>query len=328
VWAVAAGVAVGAIAANPYVVLRPRNLWTENIALVGQSRPGSVAGYDFRWAVAVWGWPLAVMLAAALACAVRWKDTPSRLLFGATAIFCGLLLFCSVRPYWYNAILPAGLLLVARLVGSAARRVATATQVDEGALAALVAVALVALPLTRAVAEAREAWVPRPSLERRADRAAQRWIESNVPAESRLLMVGYYAMNLPRLVAHTNAAHGRWAEHFMYGRDQNAGWVDAFRRAYRRHRGTGQPSYEIVNVRRNYGNQDADPQRNRRMDTELADLARLEGARYLVTASPQRFRGRWESDPGVRLLALFGPASGHTGDEVKVFEVAPAGSAP
>jgi hypothetical protein len=47
-----------------------------------------------------------------------------------------------------------------------------------------------------------------------------------------------------------------------------------------------------------------------------------------VTASPQRFRGRWERDPGVRVLAVFGPASGHIGDEVKVFEVAPAGSAP
>lgn len=307
--------------ANPYAVLRPRALWEENARLVGVARPGSVAGHDYGWAPAALGWPLAIAVAAALVAALRWKDAPSRLLLAAVAVFCGALLVTPTRPYWYNAILPAALVLVARLAAEVGVRLSRPMRTDPTLAAGLAALVLAAVPLVATARLGLAAWREAPTVERRADRAAQRWIEAHVPPGARLLLVGHYSIDLPRLVASTREAHGRWGEIFMYGRGQNAGWVEAFRRAYREHRRRGAPSYDVVNVRRPYGNQDADAVRNRRMDTELAALARAEHAAYLVTASPQAFRGQWESGPGVRLLAVFGPSTGHAGHEVKVFAI-------
>jgi len=183
------------------------------------------------------------------------------------------------------------------------------------------ALAVVAWPTAAAARQAWDAWPPARSVERRADRATQLWIESNLPPGSALFLVGFYSIDLPRIVAETPKEHGEWAELMMYGRASNRVWVEEFKAAFRRQRRSGRPLYRVTRVRRHYTGRQADPERARRMSEEIGRLARSAGAGYVVTASPDGFAGRWEQGPDVRRVATFGRATGHVGHEVKVFEL-------
>jgi hypothetical protein len=313
---------------NPYAMLRPALFVRENTRWLGSPTPEARPGYELGFLAHAGGWPWALAAAAATVRAFRWRDLATRLLLANVVWVFGVLMFAHVRPYWYNAVLPALLLLVARLVGEAARRLARHRVEAAPLVASVLAIAVVAWPTAAAAREAWHAWHPTPSFERRADRAAQLWIERSVPAGARLLMVGYYSMNLPRIVVDTPKEHGEWAELMMYGRGLNRPWVEAFKAAYRRQRRTGRPLYHVTKVRRHYTDRHVDPERARRMSEEIGLLARGAGAQFVVTASPDAFTGVWESAPDVRRRAVFGSATGHLGDEVKIFEMLPLGAPP
>jgi hypothetical protein len=310
---------------NPCSVSSFGELWRDNAFWVGNESPFAEPGWRFAWWLQLAGLPLTVFggLSIVLGAAVtRDRTTRLALLYVMTVV--GVYLLVGVRPYWYNAVLPS-LLLPA---GALAVRIAASLPRARGRRTADVAVVLglllTAWPLAAATRAAWQAWLPSPSLERRADRAAQLWIEERLPTGSHLLVVGRYAQGMPRLVAETPKVHGEWADLYMYGRGSSREWMDAFKTAYRRHRHGGAPLYWITNVRREYTDQWSEPVVSERMHDALPDLARQAGARYVVTGSTTRFTGRWEKGPEVRLLATFTPERGsHLDAEIKVFELLP-----
>lgn len=312
-------------AVNPCSVTHFAELWKDNVFWVGTASPSTAPGWQFGWWVQVAGWPLALFVAPATALAgFVARDTTQRLLLLYVLTVVGAYLFVGVRPYWYNAILPAVLVLAGTSTGWLAVRVAAKRGWRAADVAIVAGALLAAVPMGASAREAWRAWRPQPSLERRTDRAAQLWIEEHVPPGSHLLAVGRYALGMPRLVAETPKVHGVWADLFMYGRGSSRSWNVAFRAAYRRHRHHGAPLYWITNVRRDYTDRWPDPVVVRRMHEVLPALARQAGARYIVTSSSSGFEGRWERAPGVRLLARFTPERlSETQTEIKVLELAP-----
>jgi hypothetical protein len=164
-----------------------------------------------------------------------------------------------------------------------------------------------------------------PLLEKRADREAQLWIESNLTAHSPILLIGWHAVNLPGIIADTSQAQAVWGEYFVYGRRKNLPWVQAFSSAYTRLQQSGRPAYKLALIKGHYD--DAyDPALNSLFREYLLDFARLSGLMYIVTASPTKYRGTWEEGPGVKLLTSFRSYyfSRHSRikeNEVKIFRV-------
>ena len=159
-----------------------------------------------------------------------------------------------------------------------------------------------------------------PLVEKRADRAAQQWIESNLPAHSSLLLVGVYAINLPRIVADTVESEGKWGEYFTYHRYKNLPWINAFQNAYARFQQTDCPTYRIENIREHYQDNHSRPELNSFFKEHVSKYARQNGFKFIVTASPARFKGAWEQENGIKQLAIFNQDLGYTGHELKVFE--------
>ncbi|BBO17729.1 hypothetical protein BPIT_20210 [Candidatus Brocadia pituitae] len=53
----------------------------------------------------------------------------------------------------------------------------------------------------------------------------------------------------------------------------------------------------------------------------MATTANDNGCKFVVVASGKNLKGKWEENDNIRLIASFNRSTGHTGDEVKIFEV-------
>ena len=160
----------------------------------------------------------------------------------------------------------------------------------------------------------------------RADQAAQTWIEENIEPGSRVLTVGWYSATLPRIRSMNVKSDAKWAEHFMYLRNQNQPWVDRFLLAHKQRLESGNPVYEILNLRKHYGGnykgeKIGDFTVNELFEKKLPILAKLNKAQYIITASTNNYNGEWEGEDDVELLMKYGSSNGYRGAEVKIFVV-------
>lgn len=308
---------------HPYSVIKFSVFYQEqyNVLFSSAAQGGKYLGYDFNWLILLWGWPLTIASAIALLMAWRWSDPPSRLLWTYVITFCCVFLAFKTRMYWYNAVFPALLLLIARLLALLAHASVKVIRVPPSVAAAFLAAGLVMGPWIEAGSIAWSSWPLEASIEKRTDRAAQHWIERCIPAHSSILLVGWYSINLPRIVADTAKTQALWGEHFMYKRSENKPWIKVFTRSYKLFQKTGRQSYRVANIRRNYNDSHADERLNTVFRESLAAVVLKNGFKYLVTASPEGFHGIWEQNENVRLLSIFNRESGHVGAEVKVFEI-------
>jgi hypothetical protein len=158
-------------------------------------------------------------------------------------------------------------------------------------------------------------------LEKRADYAAQLWIESRIPAHTPILLIGRYALNLPRLIADTPDVQGAWGEYFAYRRDENPSWRKVYESAYASLLQREKKIYRILSIHERYGNSPYDLEINALYRKNMARIAHDSGCKFIVTASPEAYKGPWEENQKVKLLASFNTSSGHKGNEVKIFEV-------
>ena len=311
---------VAVVAANPYSAIRFGAFVVEQIGVVfnKSDQGGVLSGYNFRWLVDIWGFPLVLACAVSLFAAFRDTGKTQKLLACYVISFCGAFLLFKVRNYWYNAMFPALLLLCAEAVGRVSESLRHRTPLPPALIAGTLALLLGLSPWAYSALQARDAWVPAPQVEMRADYAAQEWIEQNIPSGSSMLMVGYYAIDLPRLLADSPSGQARWGEYFMYGRDENKPWVDAFIRAYTRERASGRPAYKIENIRTPYSGTPPSPSLVQLFNEKLPELVKRKGLSYLVTGTKEGFRGKWEDGAEMILLKRFGPDLGYTG-EIKIF---------
>ena len=319
-WLTLSALAVAAIAANPYSAIRFPSFLTEQIGVFFNKadQGGVLSGYDIRWLIDIWGLPLVCACAASLFIVFSRTARPMKLLACYVLTFFGVFALFKVRTYWYNAMLPAALLLCAEGVGKIAESFRLRVALPPALMAGTLALLLTLPPWVESIGQARSAWVPAPQVQRRADYAAQEWIEANIPSGSSILAVGYYAVELPRLLADSPASQAVWGEYFMYGRDENKPWVNAFLHAYSRERASGRPVYKIVNIRVSYSANPSYPSMVPLFDENLPELVKKQGLGYLVTGSKVGFRGKWEDRGRMTLLKRFGPDLGYTG-EVKIF---------
>jgi hypothetical protein len=311
---------------HPYSVIRFVDFWTEQYeTLFSQSsQGGSIAGYDLRWLFSQWGWPLALTALFAPVLLLLKKDKMSYVLITYVVTFVIAFFAFKTRVYWYNSMLPVLMLLVARSIVLGSELVAQSTKLKRARPVQsqyIIAVILILVPVN-------DAWslVSSLSQQKRADIAAHEWIGKNLSPDSTILMIGWYAGNLPRLNSADAKSHAQWAEYFMYQRNENAAWVSRYLEAYDRFVATRSPRYKIINIRKdyhqNYGEEIiAGITVNELFNKRLPDLARRSDSRIIVTASYENFIGEWESSESVRLLAQFGPNSGYRGAEVKIFAI-------
>jgi hypothetical protein len=338
-WILACSVILAHALANPYSVINFKDfLWEHyRVIFLGDGQGGALAGYDFSWLVSIWGWPMVIAMALALLTAWRRSDA-SRILLVYVVTFIGVFLAFKTRKYWYNSIFPAVILLVGVYVSNVSQSVAKYVfdlwktdprdennmQVRQVAIMVVLAIVLALPPLWTTGLQAHDNWFsPGTSLEKRPDRAAQLWIESNLPDHSPILLVGWHASSLPRIVADTPDTEAVWGDYFDYGRDENLSWSNTFLNAYTRMQQTDRPVYDLANIQLHYSDDHPDPALNTLLREYLADFARLNDYRYIVTASPDKFKGTWEKGPRVKLLASFnGYARNKKKEiEVKIFKV-------
>ena len=342
-WILACSVILVHALANPYSVIRFSAFSHEqyDIFFSQPTQGGNISGYDFSRLVSLWGWPMVVALAAVLLTVWRWSDNASRVLLIYTVTFCGTFLFFKMRIYWYNAVFPTVFILLARSISRVSQTIPSYLSNWRGryscctsylmnlncfksiTIALLIGI-VVFSPCLKTWRQDWHLWAsPIPLVEKRADRAAQLWIERNLPAHSPILLVGWETINLPRIVADTAESQYTWGGYFMYHRDKNLPWVKAFQNAYARFQQTDWPTYRLVNIREHYSDDHPDPKLNSLLREDLSGFARQNGFRFIVTASPKKYEGTWEKEREIKQLALFNQDLGYTGAEVKIFEVLP-----
>ena len=307
---------------NPYSALEARAFLAGNFGSVsggGNTGAGRLLWTFFPHWSRIWGPPFLVAAGAALAYSLKARSRPSTLLLAYVAVYCGPFLFVAGRTYWFNAVLPAVMLLTARGAAALAGWLTQQRTARHAPAAALAAAALALLPCRSSATLAWREATQGASVERRADRVAQRWIETNLPPHSRVLLVGWYPWSLPRILADDPQVQAGWGEYFAYGRGDKPTWVAAFHRAYARLASSDRPRYALDNIRTHYSGLAAEPEHSE-VFFELDRVASERGARYVVTGSLNGFTGPWETSNRVALLARFRRPPGSTGPlEVKVF---------
>jgi hypothetical protein len=164
---------------------------------------------------------------------------------------------------------------------------------------------------------------PAATMEKRPDRAAQLWIESNLPDHTPVLLIGWPSSSLPRIVADTPDTQTIWGDYFDYGRDENLFWRKKYLNAYAHMQQTDRPVYKLANIHLHYNDDYPDPTLNSLLREYLSDFARLNNYKYIVTASQDEFEGTWEQDSRVKLLASYDGYARNKKKkiEVKIFEV-------
>jgi hypothetical protein len=78
--------------------------------------------------------------------------------------------------------------------------------------------------------------------------AGKKWIEQNVPRNSKIILYGYY-VNLPHLVDRDAQKQARFGEYFMYSRWKIKFLVDHFLRAHSAYLQAGHPAFNLENIR-------------------------------------------------------------------------------
>lgn len=304
--------------ANPYSVINIAEYFQEQYSIITAStQGGTISGWNFEWLTVKLGWPLAIALALTLLGALQWKDRASRILLIYVATFCGAYLSFSVREYWYIAVLPAALILLARLIYAGITRLPVSNTLSS--------VLQVVVPVVLIIPVFYSAFTP-PNNRNHAALEAEDWIEKNIPQGAPILTMGWYSGTLPRLVNVDINQQAQWAEYFMYGRGLNEGWVEQFKKAHEKYVTTKQPAYQIKNIRQHYisspsyknvqiGGMNLEDINNRALDRLALSIKRP----FIITAGHTKFAGEWEKNNWVKLLARFEDDL----NEVKIFALQP-----
>ena len=252
------------------------------------------------------------------------RDKVTCVLLTYVLTFVLVFLFFKTRIYWYNSIIPVLVIVMAKFFTTGYNLLAIKfgkNPTEKPLFIIFIAVLFIASPMVKTWLD-----VTVNLISQRADYAAQEWVENNLPTGSRILTVGWYAATLPRLRARDPKSHARWAEYFMYRRNENKPWVDQYVRAHMQLLNTAQPTYRIFNIRKHYHNNYQQQvisgiPVNELFDKRLAVLARNNKAQYIITASKKYYAGSWEDEEGVELLLAFNSKSGFRGSEVKIFRI-------
>lgn len=344
-WILVCAVFLAHSLANPYSILNFNGFFLEQYNLFFSEKESAQftyyhSSYDFSWVVNKWGWIMVITIAASLLTSLRRPDNATRiLLVYITAFVVGFLPFKS-REYWYNAMFPAVILVVARQITVFDRSVIKYiidrvrwkrtdkekklfenTQYLELITMVLLTMVVTAYPFLRTGSMVyNNLFSPVSPLERRADYAAQLWIEKNLPSHSSILIIGRHAVNLPRITADNPSVQADWGEYFSYHRIENVSWRKKFENAYFQYQQTNRPAYNLLNIREKYV-LSSDTKTNLIIRENLATTANDNGCKFVVVASGKNLKGKWEENNTIRLIASFDRSTGHTGDEVKIFEV-------
>lgn len=311
---------------NPFSVLDVSVFWQDQLDMVanGQAVIGAYAGYNFSWLFERWGMLLALVALATPLLPLLCRDKYTFVLLAYVLTFVLAFVLFSTRAYWYISILPVVVVLMARLISAGLGKLSTKgklSQLNSMHAVLLLAGLTVLSPVIKLWFDATGQLAVQ-----RSDVAAQEWIEDKIDSGSGILAIGWYASTLPRIVSANEFEHAKWAEHFMYNRNKNTGWVNEYRRAYTHYSQSPYPKYRLINMRFHYSNKHGqimmgDASVNTVFDKYLPDLARQYQLNYIVTASESAFTGGWESSNRVTLLQEFGPLNGYRGAEIKIFAI-------
>lgn len=341
-WILACSALLAHSLANPYSIINFNGFLLEQYNLFFSEKESAQfsyyhSSYDFSWLVNKWGWLMVIAIIASLLNSLRRPDNATRiLLVYIVAFVVGFLPFKS-REYWYNAMFPVVFLVVARQITVFSRLVTKYiigrgrkiskeklfkdAQCLELITMVLLTIVVTAYPFLRTGRRVYNNLFSSVSpLERRADYAAQLWIEKNLPSHSPILLIGRHALNLPRITADSPLVHAEWGEYFSYNRVKNLPWKNKFENAYFQYQQNNRPSYNLFNIREKYL-LPSDMESNLVIRENLATIANDKRCTYVVIASEKNLKGKWEENPGIKLIASFDRSTGHYGDEVKIFEV-------
>ena len=345
IWILMVSVLLGHTLANPYSVINFDGFLLELYnGYIKQSGGVKIfdyyeSPYDFSWLVTKWGWPMVIAIALALLASVRRADNASRILLIYIAVFIIAFLPFKSQDYWYNAMFPAVIIIVASFISGVSQSIVkylynlrgkNSATIDHVTYAnrlsftvmIFLSIILIFSPYLKTGWLIHANWFsPVAPLEKRADSAAQAWIENNVPSRSSILMIGRHAYNLPRLLADKERVQAIWGEYFSYHRDEYLHWCEEYENAYLQLQQKNKPMYRIINIRERYSLTPHDLEMNSFYRNNMASIALDNDCKYVVIASPGGYKGAWEKNSKVTLLAYFNNSTGHSGDEVKIFKM-------
>ena len=311
---------------HPYSIINFSSFWQEQYQVIfsPSDQGGSMPGFNFSWLFGRWGFLLATLALLSPLLLIIQRDKVTSVLVAYIMTFVMVFMLFKTRIYWYNSIIPVLLIVMAKLF-TTGLNVLVKTQGNNRAVkpefALVLALLFVVSPITKAWLEV-TSFLTKP----RADQTAQEWVEANLPAGSPIFTVGWYASTLPRLRTMDARSHAQWAEYFMYRRNENQPWVNRYLLAYKQMSNSGQPKYNILNIRKHY-RVDYHQQVTGKMPIDelfsrkLPAMAKKYNAKFIITASPTSYTGDWESGKDVELLIQFNKTRGYRGAEVKIFKL-------
>lgn len=311
---------------HPYSLVNFSEFWHEQYQVVfnQNAQGGSIRGYDYSWLFNRWGVLMALLALCTPLLLIFNKDRTTVTLLTYILTFSIIFMFFKTRIYWYNAIVPVLLIVMAKLLDVSINYLNyrfDSKRIPSEVYLIAAAIIIILSPLIKSGDEVVKT-VTRP----RADMAAQEWVETNISPGSRILAVGWYAATLPRLRSMDIDAQARWAEYFMYNRNKNQYWVNSYFNAYKELIKSNRPVYDILNIKKHYGAEY--PGQNiggipvsEFFSGRLAEVARINNAAFIITAGSSDYRGDWENGSKIELMKTFDRTNGYRGSAVKIFRV-------
>jgi hypothetical protein len=303
-------------AVHPYSLINFDTYILEQISVFTHKsqQGGIIPGWNFNWLPSRLGWPFAIGLCVTLVTSIHWKDRPSRILFIYIATFCCAYIPFDVREYWYAAVVPAFLILLSRLIYITIQKYAP---LSTACSLTIIVSCIIIFPVFDNV-------ITTPAQEMLAAQNAEIWIENNIPSGAPILAIGWYPITLPRLTNTDPSQQAQWGEYFMYGRNHNHAWFNEFKKAHKNYKNSKRPFYNIINIRKHYGNyKEYDKlmilglSLNNFNNYDIDKFSRLKNRHFVITASPQKYCGEWETNKGVKCIARFQDLT----NEIKIFYI-------
>ncbi len=319
---------IGLFISNPYAFKSFDLFWAEQVAAVKEegSRNFESGLNIFRFSRSL-GYPLLIIgisiTTFALYDGVKRKKYALTILSSYILIFWLAFALGAARNYFYVPIIPP----LAILVGYYIRRFTYHLQQNKKLPKAIslnmacgILILLLCISPAYNMAKARIPLVGIHQVSTHTQSAAQDWIESNIPENSRILYYGYYT-SLPKLIDNNINEQARYGDYFMYGRGNNQYWINQYSKAYNRI--TNDKSIKKYNIVYNLNFQDSNGQnqsyytryQDDNITSQIFNLAASQGIDYILTVYDLK-----ESKGPFKEIAKFERESFTYGPKINIYE--------
>ena len=287
---------IGLFISNPYAFKSFDLFWAEQVAAVQEEGQRNFeSGLNIFRFSSSFGFPLLLtyvgVTSFALYDGIKRKKYALTILASYTFVFWLSFSFGAARNYFYVPVIPPLAILsgyyIRRIVYQLKQNHKLPKSLSINMACGILLLILCISPIYNTT-KSRIPLIGIDQVTKHTQSAAQDWIESNIPENSRILYYGYYT-SLPKLIDNNINEQARYGDYFMYGRGNNQYWINQYSKAYNRI--TNDKEIKKYNIEYNLNFQDANGQNQSyytryeddNVSSQIFNLAASQGLDYIVT---------------------------------------------